>query len=239
MDNKPVHMFSSIPSMLTTVMRRISVIVNGVETWVEQDITQPTVVRIYNKGMGGTDQDDQKLSNYRPKVKTVSWAPKIFCHVLNSSLVNAFILRKEKFNLNQPGTPRYRHLDFLNNLIEQWTNPWLNKLAAGDAAMPNVPRGARLNVWNRNRSRLIGRHYPITIVDSRQEKAGIGKDNINRNNKRGFCVKCNDHCSVKCIQCGVYLCIKRNRVQLEIEDPSCWVKFHTFPDLFQDEEEIF
>lgn len=236
MDNKPVHMVSTISSMITTVMRRVSVTVNGIDTWVEMDINQPTIVKIYNKGMGGTDQDDQKLSNYRPKVKTVSWAPKIFCHFLNSSLVNAYIIRIQRLGLNNR---QYRHIEFLNNLIDQWTEPWLDRLAAGDAAMANMPRGIGLKRWNTNRSRLHGRHYPITNVATRQERAGERNANINRNLQRGFCVKCGDHCNVKCIQCGVYLCIKRNAVQLEIEDPSCWVKFHTYPDIFQDEEEIF
>ena len=42
--------------------------------------------------MGGTDGIDQRMSYYRPKVKTVSWIPKIFIHCLNSAVVNAFIV---------------------------------------------------------------------------------------------------------------------------------------------------
>ena len=105
--------------------------------------------------------------------------------------------------------------------------------------MAQVPRGVGLKRWNSNRTRLQGRHHPLINIEHRQERAGEGNANRSRNIKRGFCIKCGDHCNVKCIQCGIYLCIKRNEIQLEIEDPSCWIKFHTCPDIFQDEEEIY
>ena len=35
-------------------------------------IERPTIIKYYNRGMGGTDLFDQRLSYYRPNVKTAS-----------------------------------------------------------------------------------------------------------------------------------------------------------------------
>ena len=56
---------------------------------------------------------DQRLSYYRPNLKSVSW---VLCHFLNVSVVNVYILYKEFYNL---GNKYHWHLlEFIDNLIE-------------------------------------------------------------------------------------------------------------------------
>jgi hypothetical protein len=58
------------------------------------------IISLYNETMGGTDAFDQRLECYRPKVKTVSWKVKVYCHFLNAAVVNAYILHLQIHNLD-------------------------------------------------------------------------------------------------------------------------------------------
>ena len=231
MDNKPVHILLTIPSSLTTCTRRVKTILNAVEVWQDQQFFQPTHIKLYNRTMGGTDADDQMLSYYRPKVKTVSHAPRLFIHMLSTSLVNAYIIFVERNNLRRL---QYRFIDFLNAVINQWTEPWSTRLALGEAVLPNPVRAWRRQQWNAERSRLLGRHDPLTCVEVRIESRGRFHPPMNRNLVRGHCIMCTQSCNVQCQQCHTYLCIRRTGLQQEINDPTCWVKFHTWADLNYD-----
>lgn len=233
MDNKPVHILSTMPCCLTTCIRRVKVTVNGVDIWQEQQFFQPTHVRLYNRTMGGTDAEDQRLSYYRPKVKTVSHAPRIFIHMIQASLVNAFIIYKHRNNLNPN---QYRYLDFLNAVIDQWSHPWIQRIAEGDAQLQNAARRSRV-AWNKDRSRLVGRHYPVMIVNPTPERRGVGNVPRLRNLDRGRCINCTDHANTKCIQCGVYLCCRRTPLQMHINDENCWMKFHTYRNFITMDED--
>ena len=67
----------------------------------------------YNKTMGGTDAFDQKLSYYKPKVKIISWQPRILIHLLNAAVTNAHILFKAYNKVE------ISHLDFRRLLIKE------------------------------------------------------------------------------------------------------------------------
>ena len=234
MDNKPVHMLSTIPTLQTTCMRRVKVDVNGIEVWQVQEFWQPTLVRLYNKTMGGTDADDQMLSYYRPRVKTVSYVPRLFTHLMQTSLVNAYILWIAKKNLNKN---QNRYLDFLNAVIEQWLEPWHNRLANGQAVLLNIGRKRSRVQWNADQRRLHGSHMPIIVQDPRIENRGENFAPTSRNLRRGHCMICLDHSNIKCQQCDVYLCCKRTTLQIQIGDFNCWQKFHTMPNFMIGEED--
>ena len=154
-------MLSSFPSALTKVNRMVSIKVNGVDTWQLQEFDQISIAKVYNKVMGGTDSEDQRLAYYRPKLKTISHAPRIFSHFISASFINAFTIMCSHRNLN---SNNFRYIDFLNNLIMQLVTPWLTKLAEG-GVMPNNNGGRARNrttkAWNNDQLRLVGRHLPL------------------------------------------------------------------------------
>ena len=83
MDKKPVHLLSTIGTSVTTCVRQIK---NGRRAgagWTRQDVIQPSIIQVYNKFMGGTDNFDWQISSFRPKIKTTSWVPKVIIHILN------------------------------------------------------------------------------------------------------------------------------------------------------------
>ena len=55
--------------------------------WQNQEYTRPTIIPIYNMGMGGTDSGDQRMEAYKP----VSWIPRVLSHFINAAIVNSFI----------------------------------------------------------------------------------------------------------------------------------------------------
>lgn len=112
MDNKPVHLLSTLESYQGEVQRSTT---NAAGNWTKMEIPQPTIIRTYNSGMGGTDSCDQRLSYIRPALKTVSWQPRIFSHFLNCAVFNAFVLYKIFF-----AKPKeFGIFDFTRPLMEQ------------------------------------------------------------------------------------------------------------------------
>ena len=54
----------------------------------------PDAVTKYNAGMGGTDQMDRNISQYRVKIRNNKWWWQIFTHLLSASLSNAWLLHR-------------------------------------------------------------------------------------------------------------------------------------------------
>ena len=67
-----------------------------IELWVKKDqpmkeIPCPQIVRAYNKSMGGVDLAGMLISLYRVEVKTRRWYIKVFWHLVDIAMVNAWI----------------------------------------------------------------------------------------------------------------------------------------------------
>ena len=57
-----------------------------------QDILKPLVVEEYNRHMGGVDTGDQLQSYYGFSHRTVKWWRRLFFHLIDLAIVNAYIL---------------------------------------------------------------------------------------------------------------------------------------------------
>ena len=69
-------------------------------------VSQPDVIKTYNKMMGGVDLVDQQIASYRPRIRKRKWWWPIWTWSLSLMLVNSWCLwnilkvgRKEKMNL--------------------------------------------------------------------------------------------------------------------------------------------
>ena len=82
-DKKDVHTISTFVNDDKTLVRRAG-----------KDKLIPTVVDIYNRGMGGVDKSDQMMTSYDVECKRVKkWYKKVFNHI-NPCAFNAQILHK-------------------------------------------------------------------------------------------------------------------------------------------------
>lgn len=208
-DNKPVHLLSTIPSELGKVKRNSN---DKGGNWRRVEINRPSIIKHYNHGMGGTDGIDQRMSYYRPKVKTVSWIPKIFIHCLNSAVVNAFIVYRA-----YTGNPKKYFLkDFIMELIMQLAEDEMNLKRLNEAPQ-SLNKRKSLQTWNKDRSRLQNYHFPQSI---KLPEGG------NRNKKQGDCMLCRTTTTTRCKQCDIHLCIVEDGRYM-----SCFQQFHTQQDI--------
>jgi hypothetical protein len=236
MDNKPVMVLSSLDTKVHQVVR--SVQVRNTNIWNRVEFPAPTIIPLYNEGMGGTDGIDQKLSYYRPKLKALSWGPRIYSHSMSLAAVNAFLIMMGR-ERNLP--KNYDHLQFLKKLIRQLADPLLCEF---ELQTPITYRGTQYKKreqWNEDYTRVQGKHMPCSIRQPREEGAGKTSNGdqtvISRNLKRGRCMICGQSNTTYCEQCGCYLCIVEYRDgSIHDREMTCWKKFHTVRNFIQDEE---
>jgi hypothetical protein len=71
------------------------------------DVPEPSIIRSYNKGMGGVHVLDRLLSSYRPQLRSKKWWWNLFASVLNMAVVSAWQLHRELYRKTSKG-----HLEF-------------------------------------------------------------------------------------------------------------------------------
>ena len=74
-DKKPVILLSSYPPSAGDCLRKVKV---G-HAWTQQRFFRPSVIRHYNRSMGGTDLHDQHLAIIRSTVKSRRWQVRLCC----------------------------------------------------------------------------------------------------------------------------------------------------------------
>ena len=220
-DSKPVHMISSIRSTWQDVIRNSR---DAVGIYRRLVLKQPTIIWLYNQGMGGTDSFDQKLSMYRTNVKVLGWYRKVIFHMMQCSVVNAHILLREKFQLDRK-EDNFTLLMFMRNLIREifagcCENSDASEIDSGEDDEPLDDlydlRGSytRTSTLLSASNRLRGDHFPVQY----EPRSGAdGKDSRRR------CRICSKKSNVRCnnVNCNVGLCINDCG-----DEPNCWAKFH-------------
>jgi len=57
-------------------------------------VKRPNIVKIYNQHMGGVDLVDSLIALYRIKIRSKKWYHRIMFHLLDLTVVNAWLLYK-------------------------------------------------------------------------------------------------------------------------------------------------
>lgn len=165
-------------------------------------IIKPTAVISYNDTMGGVDKVDQHIANNPvTRKRGKKYYKKIFFHLLELTLWNAFVLYKKSGGIKNA-------LDFRVAVIEKMTaEHHKEEFSSKAAGRPST---------STNPSRLTGRHFPSLIP------ATAKKQNPTR--LCGMCSRVRDANGKKnrresrymCEDCGVALCVV-----------PCFRAFHT------------
>lgn len=58
-------------------------------------VSRPRVIKEYNAHMGGVDLMDCFIGRYRIRIKSRKWTTRLFYHLLNMSVINAWVLYKK------------------------------------------------------------------------------------------------------------------------------------------------
>ena len=220
-DSKPVHMVSTIRSSWQNISRNTSDAGGLYHKLVHK---QPTIIWLYNQGMGGTDQFDQKLSTYSTCLKVFGWHKKVMFHLIQCTVVNAHILQKATFELDRKDE-NFTLLKFMENLIEEIFVECSKDSTASEMIEEEknepleekyvpIVHYARTSTLLRISNRHIGDHFPV------QYGPRDGPDGYNNRRK---CRICQKKSNIKCsnTSCNVALCINDCGVNL-----NCWGQFH-------------
>ena len=89
-DNKAV----GIASNFDTILPEVSVQRWSSESKSRIPIVQPYVIQMYNKYMGGVDQDDWLLEKHSISIRGKKWYWSIFTRILDMAVVNSFVLHR-------------------------------------------------------------------------------------------------------------------------------------------------
>lgn len=195
-DNKPVYFLSNFHSP-----QNIEVISRKQKDGSRKDFNCVKLVNDYNKHMGYVDKMDMYKSCYELDRKSKKWWQRIFWHFLDLTVVNAFLIFKER---SPPGcsstlSPKEFRLSVSNGLI------------GADPAAPQRGRRSTGNIVNRFKV-----HVPI---ERRSDKAA----HMPQHGNKVRCARCSTRSSPHrtrwhCSSCGVGLCLTANK--------NCFLAFH-------------
>lgn len=191
MDKREVMMLSTIhDDSFVTKKRRSRTAPDG-----QEDILKPLVVEEYNRHMGGVDTGDQLQSYYGFSHRTVKWWRRLFFHLIDLAIVNAYIL----YLMSPCSGMRLTHAQFRIELAKELlmeTVSSVEEVAVGHPprshADPNPPS-----------NRLTGRHFPGKLGVSAAGRQ-IQPDCVVCSRKKGRGRKSTTY---ECKQCHLPMCI--------------------------------
>jgi len=145
MDKRAVKVLTTIHgTSMVPKRRRSRLAIGGIE-----EVMKPTAIEQYNQHMGGVDKSDQLLSYYGFSHRTVKWWRRAFFHLLDLSVVNAFILYRQ----THTSKPSLTHEQFRVELVKELLLMAGSDLLHESALHPSLPPSER----------LYGRHFPEKI----------------------------------------------------------------------------
>lgn len=168
-----------------------------------ENIECPNSISEYNKHMGGVDQFDQMMSSYSISWKSRRWWLKIFYYLIDSAVVNSYVLYKTTLNLSQNKTKPMSHLSFRSILADELIGNYCNR-------------------------KQPGRKSSCVVTKAKKKSGRVVKKSLNISDSfehlpiRGTCRRC-AYCSskknvkrsrIECKECKVSLCLE------------CFLPFH-------------
>lgn len=103
-DNKTVRLLSTYVGVKPFISHQIETPILTSKRWDRKtkqkvDVDCPFIIKEYNRHMGGVDLMDGLIGRYHIRMKTRKWTNKLFFHMLDMAMVNAYIL----YNRLHPG----------------------------------------------------------------------------------------------------------------------------------------
>jgi hypothetical protein len=170
-------------------------------------IPRPALVGCYNKGMGGVDACDQKLSFYRIKTKSPKWYKRVLYHFTDVCIVNSYILFKEMAGKTYLPLYQYKMEVALSLMYaENFARPL-------SAAAVLLRRGYQVA----ENGDPVGEADPAEAV--RLDGQNHWPQNVAQQQRRCRLAGCKQRSVVWCTKCKVYLCMKK--------DKNCFIEYHT------------
>ena len=153
MDKRAVTMISTIhDNTMVPIQRRSRFAEGGREV-----ISKPQCIVEYNRHMGGVDLSDQMISYYSFSHRSVKWWKRVFFHLIDTTIVNAYILYSQSTQSSRKLTHVNFRIELAKGLFQQAgeeiealsIDPSLQSVSRSEAVPPPL--------------RMTGRHFPEKV----------------------------------------------------------------------------
>ncbi|CAK1599853.1 unnamed protein product [Parnassius mnemosyne] len=204
-DNKPVILLSTVEAKEP---------VDVCQRWCKKQrhyvtVNRPSVVRNYNKYMGGVDLADRMLAVCPNRYRTKKWTQRFFSHMMDLAVSNSWLqFKRDQIDKGVPLKKiqqlRFFKLDLGEKIIEMYTNE--ETVSADSEEEVNAPTKRKkgkptLPLPSMKRRQQAAKHMPLF------------------ENKQARCRHCHYNKSrTKCSTCNVSLCFTKYR--------NCYKEFH-------------
>ena len=159
----------------------------------------PKVVKEYNANMGGVDLMDRMIGCYRIRART-RWTVRTIMHMCDFSIVNSWIeYRRIQQTLDETPQGLYAFRMQVAEMLIDSEQP------TSDSESDEEGPPLAASVPSVKRRHMAAKHLPM-MQDLK---------NAQRCRYKG----CNKKSTIKCVQCEVFLCVKKNA--------DCFYLFHT------------
>lgn len=178
-------------------------------------ISCPRVVKEYNAHMGGVDLMDSYLGRYRIRIKSRKWTTRLFYHLLDMTVINAWVLYKKVLTRKGENARNIMTLaEFRTELAESLCK-YQAPILENRRGRPSFSRLEESATKRTRTTRANEQTMPPTVV--RFDNVGHERQYADKRNKCKY-NNCRKLTSVLCAKCHVSLCNNRNN--------NCFDTFH-------------
>ena len=159
--------------------------------------------------MGGVDKLDHLIALYRIKTRTKKWTVKLIFHFVDFALVNAWLEYRRDAELCDPSSKYMDLLEFRSQVAEALIKTTPLRLPVGrprkDDSVDDAPAAKRPYIRR-------------SINDVRYDRVDHLPIHVDALGQRCKIEKCRGRSRIKCIKCGVHLCLSKEN--------NCFIAYH-------------
>lgn len=196
---QPFH--SNTPGDFTTKSRRWNRTTKQYE-----EVSCPNIVKEYNRHMGGVDLMDSLIGRYKIRMKTGKWPSRLFHHMLDLAMVNAYVLyhRINSEKHQRIELPKFRE-EVAESLLLMSEKKKVGRPSNDAEHSAKTPQKSKMYLPPSN-VRYDGLHHWPSFQDKSKKRQCRNKP-------------CKSDTQVYCEKCGIPLCMSIKK--------SCFKDFHT------------
>ena len=152
--------------------------------------------------MRGVDRGDQLIGNYNVGRRSTKWWKRCFSHLIECSLLNAYILD----SLTEHAQAKRDFLTFRLDVAQKLIKTFSSRKAAGRSSGGKYTQVERLNPQLGHWPTSSKRKLECAVCSTKWAKLHLSRSELRHESR------------IKCSRCNVHLCI---------EGRQCYKKYHT------------
>ena len=207
-DHKFVHFMSTMHSAtlsgsLPTIMRRN-------KDGSQEPVPCPPLLPDYQQYMRGVDRGDQMIGYYNIGRRSRKWWKRCFAHLIECSLLNAFILNTFAFPAlyAERGRKKRDFLAFRLDVAKQLIGGFCSRRKSGGRPKSaDYQDVSRLNIQLGHWPVKTDKKLECIVCSTKRTKLKLSRSEMRHESR------------IKCCHCNVHLCLEVNR--------DCFTKYHT------------